>query len=137
MPSSYKRSSEKSPSENESEAFIPNRRTYSYRDLEEVYHSTPTDDRGSRRGRTNSRRSGAGSKSEGVEHSRHSLVDIFGAKSSKVTETMPRHSLRITLAGALAGGLVGRQMSDGDTLTCLTAAALGAYSMREMHLRKK
>jgi hypothetical protein len=144
MTSSYKqRTFEKSRSTDsdvaESDNYLPNRRMYSYRDHEEVYDSAPRDGKHlhSRsdlpKSRKSSRHSRSGSSTSRISSNRTSSQTILDTEE---TSSRPRHSLRITLAGAIAGGLIGRQLSKGDTLTSLTAAALGAFSVREVHSRK-
>jgi hypothetical protein len=141
MSSSYKHQTFEKSRSTESDAtgsdnHVPNRRLYSYRDHEEVYDSAP-ERLHSRSDMPKSRRSSRHPGS-GNSHSRRSSNRTLSQTilDTEGTATRPRHSLRITLAGALAGGLLGRQLSKGDTLTSLTAAALGAFSVREVHARK-
>lgn len=46
------------------------------------------------------------------------------------TERRDRPSKTITLAGAIAGGFIGRKLGHGDLLTTLTGIAVGALGTR-------
>lgn len=60
-----------------------------------------------------------------------------GSRSDSSSEREPRKSLRLTIVGAIAGVLIGHQIGEGDTLTKLAGAAMGAYGARHIPGRKR
>ena len=59
----------------------------------------------------------------------------YGTKlKERSTKQRDRPSKIITLAGVVAGGLIGRKLGHGDTLTTLTGIAIGALGVRGITL---
>lgn len=83
---------------------MPNRRLYSYRDHEEVYDSAPKHSL-PQKPRRSHKQSRSGSSTSRRSTNRTVSQTVFDDEESN---TRPPHSLRVTLAGAIVGGLLGR-----------------------------